>query len=198
MSKLTEKLRKRCPTPVTGQSALTPLFHLANVSRLASYFHLSVNVFSVPKGNCSSCNAVFSVLKKRVRLKSRDKSIYVSRDKFIIIIINILILTLRWCHVCCRGAAVIVATAFALDAVPSRCWDLPWGQRVSRNTRRVYEELWNTSELETLNGASQWAATLDSYMLSSLSLLNSVYLCTVVLSHNRSCLRAPYKNIHIH
>lgn len=101
VSKLTEKLRKRYPTTSTGQSALTHLLvcflllylsderriFLRFVSYLSSeqmhfilYFiivfypntiYLSV---SLSKGNCSSCNAVFSVLKKRVRLKTCDKN----------------------------------------------------------------------------------------------------------------------------
>lgn len=85
VSKLTERLRKRYPTTSTGQSALThPLASFfilllyfrdeREVLYLSSSFHFPLSVYGrflcVSTGNCSSCNAVFSVLKKRVRMKT--------------------------------------------------------------------------------------------------------------------------------
>lgn len=85
VSKLTEKLRKRYPTTNIGQCAFsstrfTQLILKASVTLVMQAMQLySIYTFSllhitfilclsVSKGNCYSCNAAFSVLKKRVRI----------------------------------------------------------------------------------------------------------------------------------
>lgn len=79
VSKLTEKLRKRYPTTSTGQPPLTyPLLfspsllfslYLSDKRAFDHKSHIDTFLLSY-KGNCSSCSAVFSVLKKRVRLRT--------------------------------------------------------------------------------------------------------------------------------
>lgn len=81
-------------------------------------------------GNCSSCNAVFSVLKKRVRLKMCT---VLSSFNFVI-----LFFWPKFQHdvsYCYRGTAVTVATASVHDAAASRCSDLAWVQQVRQKSR---------------------------------------------------------------
>ena len=92
VSKLTEKLRKRYPTQPAGQTLplsashlhhlcfcvfLPRLWPLGNSFDKTSEFSVSLSLLT-SLGNCSYCNAVFSVLKKRVRFTTFPKFFFCS------------------------------------------------------------------------------------------------------------------------
>lgn len=84
---------------------------------------------SFSEGNCSSCSAVFSVLKKRVRLQAAS-SVFLS---FTGTCFNTMSL-------CCRETAVTVVTASVHDAVPTKYSDHAWGRQVRKqNYTHSYE-----------------------------------------------------------
>lgn len=82
---------------------------------------LKYGLVSFSKGNCSSCGAVFSVLKKRVRLQAASAAWCCLPE-----------LVLTTMSLCCRETAVTVATASVHDAVHTKYPDRTWGRQVRK------------------------------------------------------------------